>query len=218
MKMWKIVPVTGIIAGLLQVGGTGQAAGSINDETAYVTTRVTEIVYDTHGRYVAKHTTGEMNAAGQSYEVQNPYVSTAHALTGCHQVQVSTTGHSLLGFIMFRYWVWTHSCWNTRQRLVYDVWNGRAFTRVDGVHQVDATLTVYRHHFFNPTSGWDPYPVPGLTDHSAYYHLSKGEVHGPCLSGITCYYRPWGSVRSYYDGEWMVKSGGNEEDPITKTG
>jgi hypothetical protein len=182
-----------------------------------VTVDVTVKEYDASGaRLRSTYSTGEL-APGYAPGV---VASAVHARTGCHTIAIRTTGWSLLGFIMWRYRVSTYSCWNKTTRRVSHVADHRRFTRLDSVHVVDHQLIPgeYVHHFYNPDNGYDPFPLPGLNSHSAYYHRSKGEVHGPCVALHTCYDRPWGSIRSLYSGNWKAKSGGNGFATVTKSG
>lgn len=187
------------------------------DEAERVTVDVTVKEYDASGaRLRSTYSSGEL---APGYATAN-VASTVHARTGCHTIAIRTTGWSLLGFIMWRYRVSTYSCWNKSTRRVTHPANHRRFTRIDSVHVVDHQLIPgeYVHHFYNPDNGYDPFPLPGLNSHSAYYHRSKGEVHGPCLALHTCYERPWGSIRSLYSGNWLAKSGGNGFAAVTKSG
>ena len=187
------------------------------DEPGRVTVDVTVREYDASGtRLLSTNSSGEL---APGYTTAD-FASAAHARTGCHTIAIRTTGWSLLGFIMWRYRVSTYSCWNKSTRRVTHPSDHRRFTRIDSVHVVDHQLIPgeYVHHFYNPDNGYDPFPLPGLNSHSAYYHRSKGEVHGPCLALHTCYQRPWGSIRSLYNGNWLAKSGGNGFDTVTKSG
>ena len=187
------------------------------DEPGRVTVDVTVREYDASGtRLLSTNSSGEL---APGYTTAD-FTSAAHARTGCHTIAIRTTGWSLLGFIMWRYRVSTYSCWNKSTRRVTHPSDHRRFTRIDSVHVVDHQLIPgeYVHHFYNPDNGYDPFPLPGLNSHSAYYHRSKGEVHGPCLALHTCYQRPWGSIRSLYNGNWLAKSGGNGFDTVTKSG
>ena len=169
---------------------------------------VTVKEYDASGaRLRSTYSSGELAPGFTTANV----ASAVHARTGCHTIAIRSTGWSLLGFIMWRYRVSTYSCWNKSTRRVTHPADHRKFTRIDSVHVVDHRLIPgeYVHHFYNPDNGYDPFPLPGLNSHSAYYHRSKGEVHGPCLALHTCYERPWGSIRSLYSGNWLAKSGGN---------
>lgn len=187
------------------------------DEPGRVTVDVTVREYDASGtRLLSTNSSGEL---APGYTTAD-FASAAHARTGCHTIAIRTTGWSLLGFIMWRYRVSTYSCWNKSTRRVTHPSDHRRFTRIDSVHVVDHRLIPgeYVHHFYNPDNGYDPFPLPGLNSHSAYYHRSKGEVHGPCLALHTCYDRPWGSIRSLYSGNWKAKSGGNGFATVTKSG
>ena len=182
-----------------------------------VTVDVTVREYDASGaRLRSTYRSGALTPgyAGATFS------SAVHHRTGCHTIAIKTTGWSVLGFIMWRYRVSTYSCWNKSTRRVTHPADHRKFTRIDSVHVVDHRLIPgeYVHHFYNPDNGYDPFPLPGLNSHSAYYHRSKGEVHGPCLALHTCYDRPWGSIRSLYSGNWKAKSGGNGFATVTKSG
>ena len=187
------------------------------DAPGRVTVDVTVKEYDASGvRLRSTYSSGELAPGYTTAKV----ASAAHARTGCHTIAIRSTGWSLLGFIMWRYRVSTYSCWNKTTRRVTHPTDHRRFTRIDSVHVVDHQLIPgeYVHHFYNPDNGYDPFPLPGLNRHSAYYHRSKGEVHGPCLALHTCYERPWGSIRSLYNGNWLAKSGGNGFAAVTKSG
>ena len=187
------------------------------DAPGRVTVDVTVEEYDASGtRLLSSYSSGELAPGFTTATVP----LAVHRRTGCHTIAIRSTGWSLLGFIMWRYRVSTRSCWNRTTRRVTHPTDHRKFTRVDSVHVVDHTLMPgeYVHHFYNPDNGYDPFPLPGLNRHSAYYHRSKGEVHGPCLAMHTCYDRPWGSIRSLYNGTWLAKSGGNGFATVTKSG
>src|SRR6476619_703025 len=208
----------GLAVGPASAAGTARAPGlDTADAPRRVTVDVTVKEYDAAGtRLRSTYSSGEL-APGYTPGV---VASAAHARTGCHTIAIRSTGWSLLGFIMWRYRVSTRSCWNTTTRRVTHPTDHRKFTRIDSVHVVDHRLIQgeYVHHFYNPDNGYDPFPLPGLNSHSAYYHRSKGEVHGPCLALHTCYERPWGSIRSLYSGNWLAKSGGNGFAAVTKSG
>ena len=187
------------------------------DAPGRVTVDVTVEEYDATGtRLLSSYSSGEL---APGFTTANVPLA-LHRRTGCHTIAIRSTGWSILGFIMWRYRVSTRSCWNKTTRRVTHPTDHRKFTELDSVHVVDHTLIPgeYVHHFYNPDNGYDPFPLPGLNSHSAYYHRSKGEVHGPCLAMHTCYDRPWGSIRSLYNGNWLAKSGGNGFATVTKSG
>ena len=198
---------------------SGLGAG---DAPGRVTVDVTVEEYDASGtRLLSTYSSGERapGYAPPGY-ARGTVTLAVHRRTGCHTIAIRSTGWSVLGFIMWRYRVSTYSCWNTTTRRVTHPADHRRFTRIDSVHVVDHRLIPgeYVHHFYNPDNGYDPFPLPGLNSHSAYYHRSKGEVHGPCLVLHTCYERPWGSIRSLYNGSWRAKSGGNGFATVTRSG
>ena len=196
---------------------TGPSGLGTADAPGRVTVDVTVDEYDASGtRLLSSYSSGGL---APGFTTTNVPLA-VHRRTGCHTIAIRTTGWSVLGFIMWRYRVSTRSCWNRTTRRVTHPTDHRKFTRVDSVHVVDHTLMPgeYVHHFYNPDNGYDPFPLPGLNRHSAYYHRSKGEVHGPCLAMHTCYDRPWGSIRSLYNGTWLAKSGGNGFATVTKSG
>jgi hypothetical protein len=214
----------GLAAGPASAGDPARSSSALGagDAPGRVTVDVTVEEYDASGtRLRSTYSTGELAPDATPRGYASGIVPLAvHSRTGCHTIAIRSTGWSVLGFIMWRYRVATHSCWNKTTRRVTHPADDRRFTRIDSVHVVDHRLIPgeYVHHFYNPDNGYDPFPLPGLNSHSAYYHRSKGEVHGPCLALHTCYERPWGSIRSLYNGSWRAKSGGNGFATVTKSG
>lgn len=214
-----------LIASFLTVTAPATAAPATdpqpNEAYGYVTTTFTEKVYDTQGHLLKVNNTApdSSSSAASEYLIESATAGT-HASTGCHSISGTSTKHSLLGFTLWRYRVGTYSCWNKYKRLVYNVSNHRRFVDVSEVDHVDDSLIRYVHYFYNPTNTWDPFPLPGLNGHSAYYHLSQGEIVGPCISpSITCHWRPWGSIKSLYSGNWIAKAdAGQGEDTKTTSG
>lgn len=51
--------------------------------------------------------------------------------SGCQRVTVTNTSYSMLGFVVYRFNIWTYWCWNRAQERVYNVDTGWYISNVD---------------------------------------------------------------------------------------
>lgn len=219
---WLIIP---IFVGLTITSGSAQAATApaVEDDTvAYVETQVFEDIYATEGGTLQRTVASPTKIAGYAevpdFSSQDAMAETTtptlnavvkHDTTGCHKIRMSVTGYSeIVGTVLWRYWVSTYSCWNKLKRLVYAVDNGAKFTIVTSTVGVTHNLLKYARYFYNPAGLFDPFPLPGLNSHSAYYNWSKGEATGTCgiITQVACWFRPSVTIKSLYSGNWWAKA------------
>jgi hypothetical protein len=211
-----------LIASAVMVNGSAHAVpapiAASTEEIGSLEMGVLEDIYSADGTTLLRTVTSPVQVVGYSASTASAVddgsltttltAAVAHATTGCHRIRGFITGYgAITGKVQWRYWNRTYSCWNKTKRLVTNVSNAVQFTDVTSVWAVTHNLLDYARYFYNPASSWDPFPLPGLNSHSAYYNWSKGEIEGTCgiVVQATCWMRPWVTVKSLYNGNWMVK-------------
>lgn len=168
-----------------------------------VTSTNTYDVTDSGG--TAETDTGDYNASSTSGTgTVSPMTETkggTSSASGCKKLAVTHTAYTYLGFVAWRFSIWTHWCWKRSTQTVYNVYTGWNIWDVDSEYKWDGIVDGTYIHLFYDYSTNDGHPKSAFK-HQRTGHFENCVIKWGCVGNIY----PTDLLRSYYNGTYAWDS------------